>query len=274
MEKLKFLIPVDFSEQTVFARDIAARFGTMFDLEVCFLHVIPKSGGEMTDSTGNSACDADSDFALVPQKIHAAEIKIPKLIADFPGQTSSRILSGPLTDLIIKEAETGGFDLIIMGTKGAHGLKEIFGGAETGIVAQKTLVPVLSVKCDRSQLHIGEILLIQDFEHEQGFIPPVLQKLNATGQVKFTLFFAGAESENVKNAMETFAIANRLKQVNFFFAGKTGIENSVNEFCMRFPVDLVCLGTHGRSGISRLFKSSPVTQLINHLYKPIISWHL
>lgn len=274
MEKLKFLVPVDFSEQSVFARDIAARFGNMFDLEVCFLHVIPMSGGEITDATGNPACDADADFALVPQKKQAAEIKLPQLIADFPGQTSTHILSGPLTDIIIKEAETGDFDLIIMGTKGAHGLKEVFGGTETGIVAQKTIVPVLSVKCDRSQLHIGEILLIQDFEYEQGSIPPVLQKLNATGQVKFTLFFAGEESQLARNAMESFAAVNNLQHVHFFFSEKNGIENSVNEFCMRFPVDLVCLGTHGRSGISRLFKTSPVTQLINHLYKPILSWHL
>jgi nucleotide-binding universal stress UspA family protein len=274
MEKLKFLVPVDFSEQSVFARDIAARFGNMFDLEVCFMHVVPMAGGEITDETGNPACDADADFTLVPQKKHAAELKLPELIKDFPGKTSTRIVSGPLTDIIIKEAETGHYDLIIMGTKGAHGIKEIFGGAETGVVAQKAHVPVLSVKCDRSQLHIGEILLIHDFEHEQGIIPPVLQKLNQTGQVKFTLFFAGEESAETRKAMELFASENDLKNVNIFFSGKSGIESSVNEYCMRFPVDLVCLGTHGRSGISRLFKASPVQQLINHLYKPIISWHL
>lgn len=274
MEKMKFLIPVDFSEQSVFARDIAACFGRMFELEACFLHVVSTAGGEMTDGRGNPACDADADFTLVPQKKQAAELKLPQLVKDFPGKITTCIAVGPLTDIILKEAETGDYDLIIMGTKGAQGIKEIFGGTETGVVARKAHVPVLSVKCDRSRLNIGEILLIHDFEHEQGIIPPVLQKLNQTGKVTFTLFFAGEEAEDIRRAMELFASQNGLKNVNIFFSGKKGIENSVNEYCMRFPVDLVCLGTHGRSGLSRMFKVSPVQQLINHLYKPIISWHL
>ena len=49
------------------------------------------------------------------------------------------------------------------------------------------------------------------------------------------------------------------------------VENGVNHFLQMMDMDIVCIGTHGKGG---LFHHSATEKLINHLYKPILSFHL
>jgi nucleotide-binding universal stress UspA family protein len=49
------------------------------------------------------------------------------------------------------------------------------------------------------------------------------------------------------------------------------VENGVIHFNQTQEMDIICIGTHGKGG---LFHQSATEKLINHLFKPIITYHL
>ncbi len=85
----------------------------------------------------------------------------------------------------------------------------------------------------------------------------------------------GAYSEQVKEStfhnMDEFARLNRLSNYDKHVLTDTDVENGVVHFSEMKEIDLVCIGTHGKGG---LFHHSATEKLINHLFKPIISFHL
>jgi nucleotide-binding universal stress UspA family protein len=64
-----------------------------------------------------------------------------------PGATiTSKLLLGRAWEVIIQEAEKGGFDLIVIGSRGLGGIKELVLGSVSHEVVEKSKVPVLVVK--------------------------------------------------------------------------------------------------------------------------------
>ncbi|MCW4035180.1 MAG: universal stress protein, partial [Candidatus Bathyarchaeota archaeon] len=59
---------------------------------------------------------------------------------------SKKLLRGRAADEIVKEANSGGFDLIVIGSRGLGGIKEFFLGSVSDRVADEAKCPVLIVK--------------------------------------------------------------------------------------------------------------------------------
>jgi hypothetical protein len=71
--------------------------------------------------------------------------------------------------------------------------------------------------------------------------------------------------------MDEFARLNDLQKFHKHFIKDTDVENGVIHFNQMKNMDIICIGTHGKGGF---FHHSATESLINHLYKPIISFHL
>jgi nucleotide-binding universal stress UspA family protein len=61
-------------------------------------------------------------------------------------RVSSTILEGRPADKIVEAAKEGGFDLIVMGSRGLGGVKEFFLGSVSDRVADEATCPVAIVK--------------------------------------------------------------------------------------------------------------------------------
>ncbi len=59
---------------------------------------------------------------------------------------SKKLLKGRAADKIVETANKGGFDLIVIGSRGLGGIKEFFLGSVSDRVADKAKCPVLIVK--------------------------------------------------------------------------------------------------------------------------------
>jgi nucleotide-binding universal stress UspA family protein len=73
--------------------------------------------------------------ALVKAKKFKAMLKI-----------STKLLKGRAADKIVEEANEGGFNLIVVGSRGLGGIKEFFLGSVSDRVADEAKCPVLIVK--------------------------------------------------------------------------------------------------------------------------------
>lgn len=276
MEKLKILIPTDFSVQAEFAYLMVKKLEEKTPVDIHFLHVMNVPDTVTMDAGGNIQTCGEIDVNYVVKQKEIAERKLANLKTLYGNDINSHFVLGKVTDGILNFAEANHFDLIVMGTKGAWGIKERLSGSETQMIARKSKIPVLSLMCDRSDLNIQNILLVHNFNHPAKEDLQLMHKLIKAFNTKFHLLQitsgkVEAEKATVESNMKMFAELNGIVNYECHLINDNDVEKGVVHFNQMSNMDIVCIGTHGKGG---LFHHSATEKLINHLFKPIISFHL
>jgi nucleotide-binding universal stress UspA family protein len=276
METLKVLIPTDFSVQAEYAYLMVKKLEEKAPIEIHFVHVLDVPDTVTMDKNGKIETCGEIDVNYIVSQKEIAERKLNNLKTLYGNHISTELVLGKVTDAIVSYSEENKFDLIVMGTKGAWGLKEKLSGSETQFIARKSKTPLLSLMCDRSDLVISNILLVHDFRHVEDDDLNLLKKLMlAFGAKAHLLQVVSKQTEEEKNhllnLMDEYAKVNNISNYEKHLLSDLDVENGVIHFNQMHDVDIVCIGTHGRGG---LFHTSATEKLINHLFKPIISFHL
>ena len=276
METLKVLIPTDFSVQAEYAYLMVKKLEEKTPIEIHFIHVLDVPDTVTIDKTGKIQTCGEIDINYVISQKEIADRKLNNLRNIYGQHIQTQLVLGKITDSILKYSEANKFDLIVMGTKGAWGLKEKLSGSETQIIARKSEIPLLSLMCDRSDLIIKNILLVHDFKNPSNDNFILLKKLiKAFGakvhQLQIVSTQTNLEKENVLKLMDKYAAENNITDYENHLLNDMDVENGVIHFNQMQDMDIVCIGTHGKGGV---FHTSATEKLINHLFKPIISFHL
>lgn len=276
MESLKILIPTDFSVQAEFAYLMVKKLEEKIPVEIHFLHVLGVPDTVTMDKNGqiDTCGDISIDFVLSQKNI--AERKLANLKTLYGDQIQTHFEVGKLIDKIISFSELNHFDLIVMGRTGAWGLKEKLATSETQMVARRSKVPLLSLMCDRSDLIIKNILLVHDFSEPKALQLSLLHKLIKAFNTKTHLLQIISKQDDSKKAkllksMDDFANLNLIANYEKHLLNDLDVENGVTHFVEMKEMDIICIGTHGKAG---LFHTSATEKLINHMFKPIITYHL
>lgn len=164
----KIILPTDFSENAYHALAYAAK---LFKEETCtfyLMHTFTPAIYQteyILHSPGQIGLgdfyQTDSDERLNEMKMRAeAEFKNSK--HTYVTHSAFNILVDELLDMVEKE----GVDMIIMGTQGATGAKEIFLGTHTVHVVKKAKCPVIAVPAIYKFQEPKEILFPTDYEVE------------------------------------------------------------------------------------------------------------
>ena len=270
---IKVLIPTDFSVQSEFAYQMVKNLSKRSNMEVTFLHVLNVPDTVSLNKDKEIVTCGEIDIDYVRTQYEMALNKLDDINRKNEG-VNTDIVFGSTTSQITSYAENNKFDLIALGNKGSSGLAERFIGTEAQHVARHSTVPVITLMCDRANLELKNILLVHNFEEnsEQNlnllkvFIKVFGSKLHLLQIVK-----DGENESQVKDNMRTFTKNNDLENYEMHLLHDSNVEEGVAHFDQMHDMDIVCIGTHGRGGI--LHKSS-TEALINHLYKPVISYKI
>ena len=276
METLKILIPTDFSVQSEFAYLMVQRLEEKTAIDIHFLHVLNVPDTVTIDSAGTIQTCGEIDVNFVVKQKEIAERKLENLKVLYGNHINVHLVLGKTTDAILDFSNSHGFDLIVMGTKGASGIKEILSGSEAQIIARRSKIPLLSLMCDRSDLQIQNVLLVHNFSNPKkegmGLMHKLIKAFNT--KVHFLQITSGkVESElgKVESDMKHFAELNGIVNYECHLINDKDVENGVVHYNQINNMDIICIGTHGKGS---LFHQSATEKLINHLFKPIISFHL
>lgn len=272
-KKIKVLIPTDFSVQSEFAYQMVKNLSQRSQMEVTFLHVLNVPDTVTLDENSEITTCGEIDVEYVRTQYEMAVNKLDDIKRKNEGVNTAIDLGGT-TSKIISYAEEQDFDLIALGNKGASGLAERFIGTEAQMVARNSSVPVLTLMCDRSSLDLNNILLVHNFKENSEQDLNLLKVFIRVFDTKLHLLQIAQESdehEQIKENMRIFAQNNNIKDFEMHILNDTNVEEGVAHFNQMNDMDIVCIGTHGKGGI--LHKSATET-LINHLYKPVISFKI
>ncbi len=140
----KILVPTDLSEHSLVAIEYARRLAAPFGARVTLLYVVdamPAIGYPMPMDIDTTKIFKDTtDTAAMDLKLLVAE-----RLGDDERLDREVTLGNPFEE-IVRRAEDGHFDLIVMATHGRTGLKHVLLGSVAERVVRFSPVPVLTVK--------------------------------------------------------------------------------------------------------------------------------
>ena len=139
----KILIAIDGSDHAEKAFQHAMTLAQKFGSSVLVVHVMspPRAGGEMGHFPVQEALKVALETAegLVSKFSSVAQ-------HEFGLQVEAVTARGSVADEILKMADSNKADLIVMGSRGLTGFKELVLGSVSSAVVHRAKVPVLTVK--------------------------------------------------------------------------------------------------------------------------------
>jgi nucleotide-binding universal stress UspA family protein len=272
----KVLIPTDFSVQAEYAYILVNRLREHVPIEVHFIHVMHVPVSVALDEDGNIKSCGEIDTRHINEKKKIVECQLQRLKEQYGDEIQTHLAYGHVKSVVSHYAEHHGFDFIAMGTKGDFGWHERLIGSETQHVARMSKVPVLSLMCDRSDWEVRNILFVHNFDDTVEEELQLMKKMTALFGAQLHFLHVVTSKKDKDDAhhmsdMKDFALKNNISAFTPHVIHDTNIEAGVTHFNQMQEMDLLFMGTYGHGGV---FHQSVAERLINHLYKPMITFRL
>ncbi len=271
----RLLVPTDFSEQAENALKIAAQIATIYGSEIFVMHSMEMPTYLATSSDRGDLPDSLFYMKLAEKRFHELEEKeyLDGLIVH------KTIGKSEIYEDIEEACEKNEISLIVMGSNGASGFKEMFVGSNTEKVVRTSEIPVLVIKGNQAEFKVQDFVFASDFSKagRGAFIKgqKFAQKIGA----KIHLLFVNTPgnfktSSQAYTLMEDFIQGMEIGNYTLNIHNDTTVEKGILNFARHISAQLIGMGTHGRKGISHFFNGSISEDLVNHAQMPIITFKI
>ena len=180
---------------------------------------------------------------------------------------------------VIEESKKLEVDLIVMGSQGATGLKEMFVGSNTEKVVRHSHIPVLVIKQDIENFDATNIVFASDFSDESKKTFPNVIEYAKIFDAKLHLLFINTISnfkstKSINERMAAFVDGFDIENYTLNIYSDKTIEEGILNFSSEMDADIIAINTHKRSGLSQLFSSKIGKDLANHALRPVMTFKI
>lgn len=273
---MKVLIPTNFSPYADFALSLAAKMGEKMPFEWHVIYVEKAPDDSMLDEERviSKAC-ADAGSLDLQEKVEQLKAWSKPL----PGDIVNYVAAGDALNQIQAYIRKFEIDFVIMGTPGAFGAKNFLKGSIAEKIMRVAGIPVLSVKCDRADLDFSRLILAGDFLNPKQENLDVLKAIQGVYNSEINLLNVITKksfqtTRMLKKNMREFAEINGLDRVKYHTYADVSVEEGVAHFADDENIDLISIGNHGYTGIEFLLKGGTSEGIVNHLYKPVLTFKI
>lgn len=271
----KILFPIDFSDNSLNAFRYALYLADSLKAEIITLHVYDGAEGFYQEYY---------DFLIENYTINEwnqfenYKSEVPKLraIADENGldhvKLSHILVRGVPISMILDTAESEGVEYIVMGTKGATGLKETFLGSLTEKVINESKVMVLAVPENCYFEPIKNILFLSHFFKSEVDILKKLYVLAEYFHAKIDVLEVKEQHEKKENeTIREWKAQFPKSGMHFFMLTSNDYEGTVLDFIRLNKEHLVVMPRKHKNCLERLFMYSLSRQLAFHSTIPLLT---
>ena len=272
----KILIPTDFSKHAEYALKVAAQIARKNNGEIILLHML---------ELPNQASDAIGGGAAIPEIMffkNAAIKKLEDLMDEdyLEGIKVSEVVQFELAfDGILKISKVNEVDLIVMGSHGASGYKEMFIGSNAEKVVRNSEVPVLIIKAEEENFEVNDFVFASDFSDE--IKKPFEKVVEFANKFDATLHLAMINTPNnfkptslSNQIMDEFVANFKVNKFETHIYNESNVEKGILNFANSIDADLIGMSTHGRKGLSHFFNGSISEDLVNHSSRPVVTFKI
>ncbi len=272
----KILVPCDFSPQAIsafrFAIDIAKASGKIHLLNVVELPVLHDSilmpvlsfEQQLLKDLRKKATDR---FKKLTEKYSSKNIK-------------TSVVMGATSRMILDYIKKNKIDLVIMGTQGSSGLRELVVGSNTEKIVRNSAAPVIAVKKYFKHGSIKNIVFPNTLDTEgQKDLVMKVKTLQAFFKARLHLLWVNTPADfsqdivtrqRMKDFIKHFGLKNYTSNIFNDLYEEQGIMN----FTRMINAGMIAMGTHGRKGLVHAFNGSLTEDIVNHVEGPIWTYTL
>ncbi len=271
------LIPTDFSKNSDNAVHFALELNKKLKAKALLFHsyVVPAFASDMP-----VVIPSDDELKTIAQK-GMKNLK-EKLQAEYPGmEIETMILDGYAEDEIVAATADKKTDLVIMGTQGASGLREVLIGSITAAVMEDTACPVLAIPENAAFKGLHKMVFAtnyaeNDFENIENVID-IARKFDAevillhisNGDLDTAYEFAAIETfkERIKED-------SKYEKVSFKLLESRDVIDGLNFYLDEVRADMLAMSMHHRTFFQKIFNRSKTKRMAFHTHIPLLAFHV
>ncbi len=278
----KILCPTDFSEGSQQAVRVATRLASEASADLVIVHAwfIPPLAFSM---------DAPFPPYVVQDMVDDAQRNLDAAVRDAIAagakNTTGQLVSGVPWSQVVEILEKQAFDLCVIGTHGRTGLSRILVGSVAEMVIRHSPCSVLAVRPDSKVAAFKNVLVPTDFSETATYALDLAgQMVDADGTItllhvlELPVAFSGevapdfARDLDKKSAAALDASAARLKNARVTTRSRIGYPGAQTLSTIEHDpnIDLVVMGSHGRTGIKRVIMGSVAEKVVRHARCPVL----
>ncbi|MGY0393523.1 universal stress protein [Bizionia sp. KMM 8389] len=272
----KILVPTDFSKEAEQALKVAAQLARKHDSEIYLLHMLELPLDQV---------DALSQYSELPEAMFFMKLAHQKFETTISQDYLQGIKVHETVDFnqtftgITNTCKEHGVDLIVMGSHGANGFKEMFIGSNTEKVVRTAEVPVLVIKNEHTDFVVNDFVFASDFKNDNKGTYRQAVALAEALDAKIHLLFVNTANnfvttETAKSRILKFIDGNAFDNYTITIYNDESVEKGILNFSHNISADLIGISTHGRQGIAHFFNGSISEDLVNHAKRPVITFKI
>jgi len=216
--------------------------------------------------------------------IKTSKTKLEKIIIDLKHEFKSNkfkftkiVDHDVFTDAINQVITSKAFDLIVMGTNGATGAKEVVFGSNTINVIRKVDCPTLVIPEGFKYRAPNAVLLPLDvFDSLSGTAFTDILKFTKRFDGKLHILRINSNNEATSETLKDHDHLNYFfKETDYEYhvVNKIPMDHVINCYTQTHPIDLTMLIVQKESLIERVFMGSSTSQISNKIQVPLLIFH-
>lgn len=273
----KILVPTDFSDHAEYALKVAAKIARDNDGEILLVHMLELPGQE-SDAMGEGHEIPEIVFFIEKVRERFEELKSADYLDGIT--VTETIQFEKAFDGIIKNTKQQDIDLVVMGSHGASGFKEMFIGSNTEKVVRTSEVPVLVIKKEEGSFNPEKLVFASDFTNEiKKPFAKVVDFANSFNAKLHLVFINTPNDFKSTHAAEKIIndFASQFEIKNHYSThvyNDVNVEKGILHFANSINADLIGMCTHGRKGLAHFLNGSISEDLVNHAVRPVVTFKI
>lgn len=262
MERLiTILVPTDFSAAAKAAGRFAASLAVLVKAKVVLLSVVEMDTSETVLHSWKVLENQNKSTGL-----RNLEKQIKEIQTSFktPPEISTDLVVGmPKEEVIVRRAREINADMIVMGTKGASGLKKIFSGSNTARIIQMSHIPVVAIPAKISFSQLKKIVYASDLKNvhaETKALARIASLFNAHIMVLHVV--SKKEPARIDRNLEPALIEkSRYGAISFHQVQGDAVDTAIADFIQEQQADMLVMYTHKLDFVDRAMGKSVTRSL-------------
>lgn len=271
---MTILVPTDFSKLSKVAVLYAARIAKKLKADVILLAVI-----DMNTSAASSIRWGKLQDEIIKTAGQDAEELLEEVRSQVKGNLEiayHHVIGHPVEDRIEKFAVDNGVDLIVMGTKGASGLKKVVLGTNAAAVIDNSSRPVIVVPGETEFMQIKKIVYASDMTNITEEIETLAKFASIFDASIRVLHVIPANSKTKISIQKTVAdLVQQTKyaKISLKISSSDSIADAVDSFVAEQKADMLAMFTHKLDFYEKLFGKSVTRQQAFHVSVPLLTFN-
>ena len=272
------LVPTNFSKNCIKAAQLGIEMAKLYNSEIHFLHLmktpvdwvkLDKQKEKRYPETLKQIGIAKAALRALEKDVESQGLKCRTFLQYDSGQTD-----------ILEHSGHFHHDFIITGSSGTKGVIREITGSNVEEIVRKANAPVIVVKDEEVIFPFQNIAFVSDFKEDvsEAFNHVVSIANKCGAHIHLLHINTQTDFNSLELSLKPIELLLQkfpdLKNYAMAVYNESSVETGINSFVKQYPVDLIAMVTHGKTGFLNLFSKSIAEGVTNHSTLPVMTIHI